>query len=108
MAENQLLIQRLNDIIDGEGTYLLLHLAVQHNLENHIAKLLLHAVRIIIIDCFERFVQLFNKVFANGLVSLLTIPRAALRTAQYGDDLMQALEGAVAKRRIIRARNPYQ
>ncbi|MNJ47150.1 hypothetical protein D3C77_422980 [compost metagenome] len=96
MAINQLLIQGLNNIIGGKGSRLLLHLRMKHYLKEQVPKLLTHMIRIVIINRFQYLVRLFNEIFADGLMSLLPIPRTAFRASKNRDDFMQPLEASVA------------
>ncbi|MNC67193.1 hypothetical protein D3C75_1176670 [compost metagenome] len=65
VAEDQLIIQAFDDIVDIESTHLFLHLGVEHNLQQQVAKLLLHVVRIILIDGLQHLIRLLNQVLTQ-------------------------------------------
>ena len=88
VPEDQLVIQRLNDIIHRKGTELLFHLGMRHNLRE-IPKFFLHMLRIILINRLQHLVGFFDEIFADGFVGLLAVPRTAFRTAENANDLME-------------------
>ncbi|MMZ66332.1 hypothetical protein D1872_288190 [compost metagenome] len=56
---------------------------------------------IILIDRLQYFIRLFDQVFANGSVCLLSIPRAPLRAPQDVHNLVQSLKGMSPQKRIL-------
>ncbi|MNE40600.1 hypothetical protein D3C80_1346300 [compost metagenome] len=97
MTENQLVIQSLDDIKDTEGAELFFNLGVKHNLQQQIAKLLLHVIRIILIKGLQHFVGFLNQILAQRFMRLLTVPRAALRASQGVHNLMKPRKGTSAR-----------
>ncbi|MNR36035.1 hypothetical protein D3C85_1539230 [compost metagenome] len=108
MAEDQLVIQTFNDVVDIKGSKLLFHLGMEHNLKQQVAKLLLHMIRIILIDRFKHLIGFLYEILAEGFMGLLAVPGAALRTAQNIHNFMQTGKAAPSCRLRTVRRNVYQ
>ncbi|MNH83524.1 hypothetical protein D3C73_359190 [compost metagenome] len=105
MAEDQLVVQTADNIVDREHSCFLFHLGMQHNLKQQVPKLFLHMTRIILINGLDNFIGLFNQVLADRLVGLLPVPLAAFGTTEDRYNLMQSLEAALPQHLIIVPRN---
>ena len=100
MAANQLAVQALQHVRDREMAFVGRHLRIKEHLQKQIAKLFGKMVEVAALDGVEDLVDLFQRVFANGIEGLLAIPRAAAGSAQPGHDGRGLLKQCRRPRRI--------
>ena len=74
-------------IVDG-------YLRVKQDLQEQIAHFLIQRPRIAGVQRFQRLMSFFDQEGAQRLVRLFTVPRAAFRRAQMGDDILKRFEAA--------------
>ena len=87
MAEHQLLRHAVYHIVRSKVLLFLLHHGVEHDLKQHVPQLFLHTGEIVPVNGVQRLVGLLQKIPADGLMGLLTVPRTALGgTQQVHDD----------------------
>ncbi len=92
MAANQLLVDGVERVCDGETAFLRGHLRVEDALQHEVAQLLGEFVPVALIDGVEDLVGLFERVGLDGVEGLVAIPRAAAGRAQLRHQLNEALE----------------
>jgi hypothetical protein len=63
--------------------------AVHEHLEQEVAELLAQSRSILVVDCLEHFVGLFEQIRAKAAMGLLAIPRASTGSAQTLHDLVE-------------------
>ena len=78
MSENQLIAEFVADIGDVEVSCLRAYLGVEDDVEEHVAELLADVILVILDDGISQLVGLLNRIGAQALVGLLTVPRALL------------------------------
>ena len=64
---------------------------MEHYLHQNVAKFFSHACNVFIVNSFDIFVNFFNEIATDGLVSLLNIPRATTGFAQSADNINKRL-----------------
>ena len=77
MAHHHFFRYIAHDIGKIEMTALALDLAVENNLQQHVAELFAQQRRVVGVNGFDRLVALLQKIAADALVVLLAVPRAA-------------------------------
>ena len=82
VAPDQLTIETGNHIRDIEVARLVCHLRIKDHLQQEIAQLLAKISPIAPLDGVEDLVALLERIFPYGVEALLTIPGAAIGTAQ--------------------------
>ena len=82
MAEDQLFADAVRHIIHVEHALFLLHLRMEHDLKQHIAKLLLEVLGVLVVDRLADLIGLLDEVLADGMMILCPVPHAAVRRAQ--------------------------
>ena len=100
MAADQFAIQVVENVRDGESALVGRHLGIKEHLQKQIAKLFGKMVEVTALDGVEDLVDLFQRVFANGIEGLLAIPRAAAGSAQPSHDGRGLLKQCRCPRRI--------
>lgn len=82
MPANQLAIQMIDHIGDGEVSLVCGHLRIEEHLQQQVAEFFGEMRKIAALDGVEHLVGFFERVLANGVEALLAIPRAAAGRAQ--------------------------
>ena len=67
------------------------HTGMENYLHQHVAKFFAHTCNIVVINCFNVFVNLFDEITTNGFMGLLNIPRATTGFTQGTDYINQRL-----------------
>ena len=91
VAVDQLFADAVRNVVQGEGSRVLLNGGVEHHLEKHVAQFLLEAVQIVVVDGLHRLIGFLQEIAPDRLVGLLHVPGAAARVAQNPDDFHQVL-----------------
>ena len=104
MAPDHLSIHVRRDILDVELARIGRYLALQHHLQQHIAKLLAHMVNVARLDGIDRFVGFLDHVMSNGRVRLFAIPWAAIRRAKRRYRSHELVERGM----VFRMRRPFK
>ena len=86
MAANQLAVQMIEHIGDGEVAFVGRHLRIEQHLQQQVAEFFGKMRKVAALDGVEDFVGLFQRVFANGVEGLLAVPRAAAGSAKARHD----------------------
>ncbi|ESR27197.1 hypothetical protein N177_0176 [Lutibaculum baratangense AMV1] len=91
VAADHLLRDRLNDVCEGEGAFLLGHAGMEHDLQKEVAQLVAEIVEIMARDRVGHFVRLLDRVGRDRREVLLEVPRTAgAGRPQRGHDLEEA------------------
>ena len=77
MPVNKLAGEPVKNIIDGKRSLLFGHLRIEKHLQEQVAEFAGKFVPVAIVDRFEDFVGLFQRVGLDGVEGLLAIPGAA-------------------------------
>src|SRR5262249_54948758 len=77
-AADHLLGQRCRDLVEVEGTLLLGHAGMEHDLEEQVAELLLERRHVLALDRVGDLVGLLDGVGGDGLEILLDVPGTAV------------------------------
>ena len=97
MTADKLIRNLVDNVLQIKASCLLCHAGMENNLHEHVAKLLTHAVNVVIIHSLQIFVNLFNHVAANGFMCLLSVPGATIRLAQSAHNISQRLDVEIIK-----------
>ena len=92
MAADQLAVDGVERIVDGEQLLLGRHLRVEDGLQHEVAELFGELAPLAAVDGVEHLVGLFQGVGLDGVEGLLAVPRAAAGRAQAGHDFDEFLE----------------
>ena len=79
MAYNEFAANLVADIADVERALLFGHPGVEHDLQQQVAQFLAEQDVVGVVNGLNDFVGLFDEVFADGCMRLLTSPRDSLR-----------------------------
>ena len=79
-----------SDLLERESPSLRPHLGVHHNMEQQVAEFLAQVGIIRAFDGIDDLVAFLDEQRPEGGVRLLAIPRAAIRSAEAGDNFLQA------------------
>ena len=82
MPVHQLAREPVENVIDGKRSLLFRHLRIEEHLQQQVAEFAGEFVPVAIVDGFEDFVGLFQRVGLDGVEGLLAIPGAASRSPQ--------------------------
>ena len=102
MAADQLVVQALQHIRDGEMALVGRHLGIKQHLKQQIAQLLGQVRKVAALDGVEDLIGFFQRVFSNGVKGLLAVPGAAAGGAQPGHDRGRLLKQGSRPRRVGR------
>ena len=100
MAPDELAVEVIEHVGDGEVAIVGGHLRVEENLQQQVAELLGKVRKVTALDGVEDLVGLFERVFANGVEGLFAVPGASAGCAQAGHDGHRLLEKSCSPRRI--------
>ena len=92
MAIDQFRREPVEDVIDRERTLLLRHLGVEQYLQQQVAEFAGQFIPITIVDRFQNFVGLFERVGLDGVEGLFPVPWASAGCAQPRHDRNRPLE----------------
>ena len=98
MPPNQLAIQVIEHIGDGEVPLVRRHLRIEQHLQQQVAQFFGEMRKVAPLDGVEDFVGLFQRVFANGVERLLAVPGASARCAQPRHDARPTAANSSAAR----------
>ncbi len=90
MAPDQLLANLSGDGVESKGSPLARHLGMHGDMQQQIAQFFAQVCVVRIIDGIDQLVGFLEQRATNALVSLLDVPRTAIRRAQARHDLAQA------------------
>ena len=94
MPADHLVVDALNNIADIEAPCLLGQTRMKDDLKQEIAQLFRELPRVAGVERVQHFICLFHQIRAQGLVGLLSVPGAAVRSAQASLQCNQVLERA--------------
>ena len=97
MPADKLIYNLVDNVLQIKAACLLCHAGMENNLHEHVAKLLTHAVNVVVIHSLQIFVNLFNHVAADRFVCLLSVPRAATGLTQSAHNISQGLDVEIIK-----------
>jgi hypothetical protein len=100
MAADELAVEVVEDVGDGEVALVGGHLGVEEDLQNQVAEFLGQVGKVAALDGVEDFVGLFKGVFADGVEGLFAVPWAAARSAKTRHDGDGLLKEGCRSRRI--------
>ena len=103
MPPDELAVQMVQYIGDGEVAFVGRHLRVEQHLQQQIAEFLFKMRKIAALDGVEDFVCFFERVFADGIEGLFAIPWAAAGRTKPRHDGRGLLEQLGRARGICRA-----
>jgi len=92
MPASELVRDRSDHVVEIETPGFLRHVRVEHDLEQQVAQFTTQFIPIMIVDGFQNLVRLFQRVWFDGIKSLLTIPRTPSRATQSRHDRNCAFE----------------
>ena len=78
MAEDQLLAHPVDDVVQIELAGGIGHAGVEHDLQKHVAQLLLHVLVIHGVDGLGHLIGLLQHIAPDGLVGLYPVPGTAV------------------------------
>ena len=79
----------MDHIRHSEISLLLGDLSVHEDLKKQIAELFLKSVQVRLIQRLQCFISLLKQMFAEGFVSLLSVPGAAFRRTEVGNRILE-------------------
>ena len=86
MTADQLAVQLVEHVGDGEVAFVGGHLGIEQDLKQQVAEFFGQVGKVAALDGVEDFVGFFQGVFANGVEGLFAIPGAAAGSAQASHD----------------------
>ncbi len=92
VTAQQLLIDGVQRVFDGEESLFGGHLRIEDSLQNVVAELFREIGPVAAVDGVEHLVGLFQRVGLDAVEGLLTVPRAAAGRAQAGHQGNQPIE----------------
>jgi hypothetical protein len=92
MAIDQLVGKPVYHFVNRKGVLLFRHLSIKQNLEHQVAEFTAQFIPIAIVNGFEDFISLFDRVGLDGVEGLFAVPWASARTPQAGHDRNRAFE----------------
>jgi len=92
MPPDQLAVQLVEHVGDGEMPFVRRQLGIEQNLQQQVAKLFGQMREVTLLDRVEDLVGLFERVLADGVEGLLAIPWAPARRTQTRHDPRRLLK----------------
>ena len=105
MPVHQLARKPVQNVINGKCSLLLRHLRIKKHLQQQVAKFAGKFLPVAIVDGFENFVSLFQRVRLDGIESLLAIPGATPGSPQAFHDSDCAFETFAGRRHLATTLN---
>ena len=100
MPPHQLVVQMLQHLRNGEMPLVGRHFCIKQHLEQQVAQLLGQVRPVAALDGVEDLIDLFQRVFADGIEGLFAVPRAAAGRAQPRHNFNRPLKQNRRPRRI--------
>ena len=91
VTTNKLVYNFVDNLLQIKVSCFFRHTGVENYLHQHVAKFFAHTCNIVVINCFNVFVNLFNEIATNGFMGLLNIPGATTGLTQSTDYINQRL-----------------
>ena len=91
MSTDKFIYNFVDNFLQIKVTCFFRHTCMEHYLHQHVAKFFTHACNVFVINSFNVFVNFFNEIATNGLVSLFNIPGATTRFTQGADNINKRL-----------------